>query len=233
MADNGDLTTVLCHKTSRKHRRLQSGTELLPGQGQSHPTLPVTPGGCEPACPMASIVAWSMVSIGFPSSSAFRPRGAPFFGEAVCSAGAIPGPINLGSKWRLASSGKSGGILTCDGRVEVDGPLGRVPGLVREVQPEEEREVGAGALVVLGVGGERVEGVRSHVDIREGRLRGLAVGAEARARAAGVGAGPVLLGLAPAPRLVVVWRVARAANTTAARQICQPRRGCLAHSTHW
>ena len=64
------------------HRRLQSGTELFPGQGQSQPTLPLTPGGCEPPCPIESIVAWSMVSIGFPSSSAFSPRGAPFVGEA-------------------------------------------------------------------------------------------------------------------------------------------------------
>ena len=140
----------------------------------------------------------------------------------------------FGVKMAACKQWKIRGILTCDGRVEVDGPLGRVPGLVREVQPEEEREVGAGALVLLGVGGERVEGVRSDIDIREGRLRGLAVGAEACARAAGVGAGPVLLGLAPAPRLVVVWRVARAANTSAAGASDLPAKtqGAAWH-THW
>ena len=123
----------------------------------------------------------------------------------------------------------------CDGGVEVHGPLGRVPGLVREVQPEEQGEVGARALVVLGVGGERVEGMRSDIDIRECSFRGLAVGAEARARAAGVGAGPVLLGLAPAPRLVVVWRVARAANTSAAGASDLPAetQGAARWHTHW
>ena len=123
----------------------------------------------------------------------------------------------------------------CDGTVEVHGPLGRVPGLVREVQPEEQGEVGARALVVLGVGGERVEGMRSDIDIRECSFRGLAVGAEARARAAGVGAGPVLLGLAPAPRLVVVWRVARAANTSAAGASDLPAetQGAACWHTHW
>ena len=96
-----------------------------------------------------------------------------------------------------------------DRHVWLDRPLWRVPWLVREVQPKEQRKVGPTGFITGGIGGQRVQRMARDVDIGKACLRRLPVGAEACAFAARVRGRPVCLRLAPATRLIIIWRVAR------------------------